>query len=185
MILVEAESCRHVCCRWLTSCNAKKVNENFLLTCKGKKWLKFITRRNGHQDRAGRHHQYHFMLNDTPCPIFVDILTTKAWYDVKLGNRYPPVGALAYRQGKARAFDLPTQFCNACTDQLNRTSSQSDWFQNLEFKAQAEWDHKANCQNISAFEKKSCVGRGWKECKIQSWSIEKISIVGNINSIGR
>ena len=27
----------------------------------------------------------------------------------KLGNRYPPVGALAYRRGKARASDLPPQ----------------------------------------------------------------------------
>ena len=35
----------------------------------------------------------------------------------KLGNRYPPVGALAYRRGKARASDLPPQL--QCNYQLN------------------------------------------------------------------
>ena len=34
-----------------------------------------------------------------------------------LGNRYPPVGALAYRRGKARASDLPPQL--QCNYQLN------------------------------------------------------------------
>ena len=48
-----------------------------------------------------------------------------------LGNRYPPVGALAYRRGKARASDLPPQL--QCNYQLNWWSSQCDCFQNLAY----------------------------------------------------
>ena len=70
----------------------------------------------------------------------------------ELGNRYPPVGALAYKRGKARAIDLPSKLY--CTDQLNQKSSQSDWFQNL-------------ACNFGPFGKKSYEGRGWKECKYQ------------------
>ena len=77
---------------------------------------------------------------------------------LKLGNRYPLVGALAYRRGKARASDLPPQLLQ-CNYQLNLWSSQCDCFQNLAYKAKAESDHKAYYQNISPFEKKSYLGR--------------------------
>ena len=43
--------------------------------------------------------------------------------DRLLGNRYQPVGALAYRRGKARASDLPPQLqCSSTDDQANVTA---------------------------------------------------------------
>ena len=48
--------------------------------------------------------------------VFAAMLHTPVIWTIglrKLGNRYPPVGALAYRRGKARASDLPPQLqCN-------------------------------------------------------------------------